>query len=230
MRHFTIASAAILLTVALTPLALAQPEELVVFEDTGQTATYCSYYESETGDNPDVVYIRTPKGDMGLSTFFPELKDFDLFKTLKPGTPINFSYMVVYIFNESGGGMYPYVGASEIKQAGGPVDASACQYFDENATIEYSADKVTGHFCGYKAGTGGAADTVSIKTGKGVYDVTPRMDGLEKMKTLSETAVGTPLSYNMQVVKFDDSPPIVVLSSYDTTGEPVAGACPAAAK
>ncbi|MDR1038421.1 MAG: hypothetical protein LBT40_18185 [Deltaproteobacteria bacterium] len=228
MRNIFIASAAILLAVALAPPALAQPDELVVFEDSGQTATYCSFYENESGDGPSMVNVKTPKGDSGLFVFFQEVKDFDIFKTLKPGTPINFSYRVVYFFDESGGGMMAYTGVTEINPAGGAADASACQYFNESATDEYSADKVTGHFCGYKAGTGGAADTVSIKTGKGIYDVAPRLDGLEKMKTLSETALGTPLAYDMSVVKSDSSPPVIALSSYEATGDPVAGACPAA--
>ncbi|MDR1038423.1 MAG: hypothetical protein LBT40_18195 [Deltaproteobacteria bacterium] len=215
----------------------AQPDDLVVFADSGQRAIYCSYEENETGSYPDIVYVNTSKGNFILDVLFPELKDYDLFKTLKPGTPIDFSYSVLYAYDESGEGMMTYTGVTEINPTGVVRDTNDCQNFNRREGVIYSVDKAAGHFCGFKSGTDVTPDTVSIKTSNGVFSVIPKMDRLEKMKALSELALGTPLTFDMKIEDSDKSndsrnrlPPIVTLSRFEASGEPVDGACPATAQ
>ncbi|MDR1081642.1 MAG: hypothetical protein LBQ79_11975 [Deltaproteobacteria bacterium] len=215
------------------PALPAQPEPLVVFEDTGLTGTFCGYEESESGDNPPTMTLKTEKGTFEFFTLFPEVSDYEKAEALRAGTPVSFSVRILYAYAELEGGMTTLVGVSSIRASGGTGDASACRFLADRQYSSFAADKLAGHFCGYVPGTGGAPDKVSVKTGKGIYGLAPRLDGLEKLKALSDLAPGTPVTYDMAFRTSPDGdgpagPPVATLSNFSVVGDPVPEACTAA--
>jgi hypothetical protein len=218
------------------PALPAQPEPLTVFEDTGLTGTFCETDEG-SGDNPPAIFLKTDKGFFQLSSFILEMADYEKMIALKPGTPVIFDISVIYAFNESGGGMFTYTGIPVIRATGGASNASVCRQPGEPQALGFSADKAAGHFCGFVPGTGDVPDKVSVKNGKGIYSLTPRINGLEKLKALSDLAPGTPITYDATVVISDDgdapgfkTPPVIAISNYTVAGDPVQGICGPAAQ
>ncbi|MDR1038424.1 MAG: hypothetical protein LBT40_18200 [Deltaproteobacteria bacterium] len=232
-------SAALSAIFAFSPTAGAQfPEPLIVFEDSGRTGTFCSYGVSEDlMENPYIAIVRTGNG---AYYFYPRgLNEagIESLKAINPGTPVRFSYIVEYYLEEISGEMVTYVGLTGITETGPAGDATVCRNLEDIQTNAYAADKVPGHFCGFKPGTVSSAGTVSIMTGKGIFAVTPKLQAPDKLEALSGLAPGTPIDYDMEVEivmvpsdKAPDSPPTVFLSGYETAGEPVSGTCSASAQ
>ncbi|MDR1037365.1 MAG: hypothetical protein LBT40_12600 [Deltaproteobacteria bacterium] len=238
MRTIFTVLATVVLLAATAPSALAQPEPLTVFEDSGLSGIYCSYEASESGDNPDTISLVNTKGAVWLFSFLPTMTDLERVSSMRPGTPVTFSFTTIYSWDESGGRMSGFNGVTEmVAVSGGKTDASVCNNVQEMYG-NFSVDKTSGNFCDYNAGTGGTPDTVSIRNGKGLYRVVPRLDVLDKMKALSELEPGTPISYAMTIVYGPDNeesggetaPPSAVMSAYEVTGTPVSGACEATSK
>jgi hypothetical protein len=241
MRTFTPALSAVLMALAillsLPHSALAQPEPFIVIEDSGHAGIFCSYDWSESGDSGPMITFLTDKGAFSLYDMLPVVSDSENLSKLRDGTHFDFSYRILYAYSELDGGMVTISGITEVKPAEGGRDTSACMGLEPYQSFEYAADKVPGYFCGYTPGRGGAADTVTIRTAKGLYGFRPRLDSFETMKTLSELSQGTPINYDMKFERPEETdgaafspPPVVTLSGFSTSGEPMEGACNAIAK
>ncbi|MDR1081643.1 MAG: hypothetical protein LBQ79_11980 [Deltaproteobacteria bacterium] len=236
MKTFMITISAFLMAaanmLARAPDLRAQPEPLVVFEDTGLTGTFCGFDEG-SGEYAPTMIVRIGKGTFQLDPLFQEVSDYEKAEALRAGTPVTFSVRIIYAFDELQYEMITLVGVSAVQASEGAADASSCRDLGDRQYSSFAADRVAGHFCGYVPGTGGTPDKVSVKTGKGIFGLAPILEDLKKLKALSDLAPGTPVTYDMALVTSPDGdgpagPPVATLSNFSVTGDPVPGACTAA--
>ncbi|MDR3153246.1 MAG: hypothetical protein LBW85_03005 [Deltaproteobacteria bacterium] len=121
--------AALLPLLAAAPEAAAQvPNTVVVYQDAELQGIFCQFEESESGDNPPWISLANDKGQQSLSVLAENEQDYNVFTALTPGTPVIYALKVIYLYDESGGGMFTYVGPSKIrKDSARAADASACR-------------------------------------------------------------------------------------------------------
>ncbi|MDR1081644.1 MAG: hypothetical protein LBQ79_11985 [Deltaproteobacteria bacterium] len=216
--------------------ALAQPEPVTVFADSGLSGIFCSYDISESGDCPDTLSLATSTSKRSFIFFNGMDTDHGLRKlgTVTGGMHVTFSLEADYAYHKSADAMFTFIMIKDIEQVPGTqADYSVCMSDGESSYGSFEAEMLSGHFCGYTPGTAGHdSGTAAMKTADGIYSMTPRLDGMEKLRSLSLLALGTPVNYSLEIRRNIDSnsgketsPPIAEMTSFERTGQPVPDVC-----
>ncbi|MDR1040284.1 MAG: hypothetical protein LBR80_09000 [Deltaproteobacteria bacterium] len=231
----TLAVAVALSASALTPAALADPPDpVVVYRDTGHAAYFCEYEPSESGDSPDIVVVYHPdKGKQILYTLPDDSGFWDAISRLKPGTAITYDLEVSYMHNESGGGMFTYVGMSAFRLDPNTAAAtSGCRTPDDTDGWQDRkyVGSVKGFFCGYEPSpVVGVPAAVAVAVGKGIYRIS-WVPNLFEQDGISAIPRDSPLDIDIAVMvshdpKGYDLLPVVFLADFRNVGPPSPGAC-----
>jgi hypothetical protein len=231
-----VAFSAVAVTLAAATEATAQPEPLLIFRDTNQTAIFCKFESSETGDNPDTIDLRSPgKGQFLFNPWFQESGLFSRISRMRPGTPLSFKMSIIYFYlspeiGGNGGMETRYMLETFSSIEGQQQNSAICS--SKNISYGEFASSASGHFCGYEAGAEGKdAELVSIMTGVNIYSFKPRLDIVRKHGPLTQLAIGTPISYDMMIFKnigansMETSPPTLAITDFESAGNPVPEAC-----
>ncbi|MDR1081645.1 MAG: hypothetical protein LBQ79_11990, partial [Deltaproteobacteria bacterium] len=245
LSHALAVLASASLTLVSAPQLNAQQETLTVYTGTGHEGYFCGYEEDELGDYPDVIVIRNGRGIQRLSASLPTDEDNTRIAALAPGTHMTYSVEVLYLYDESSESMMSLAGLTDFKVGTAETNPGACAPARAGSDY-YTAQGVSGVFCGYEPPSG-TDDTgsVSLKTESGTAQVKAWVMSAESLRALASMSPGTPVSFDLSVMtetepddvggeedednEWEEKPAEVGITAIASVGEPVEGACAAAA-
>ncbi|MDR1313966.1 MAG: hypothetical protein LBQ12_09790 [Deltaproteobacteria bacterium] len=211
--------------------ASAQPDPLVVYRDTGHVAAFCGYQASESGDDPDTVYmldndLASGEGRFVFNPSFADPGDWDRISRVKTGTLLKYNLSVVYSYlsPELGGdGGMETRALLEAFELESPGDADLCE---TNISVRAAySHKTGGYFCGNERGasSGGDAGVALIGTRSGVFRM-KLSEYLPDIGRMQNFEIGEPVIYRVAITPvFDEnanqtSPPSVEIMEINKSG------------